>query len=249
MHPRTRAKITVRSGHRTTTTLKIVTKHRSPARSRKGIPVQRPLGTATPTRSRPTPTSPQPRIHPPQRRKSTGLPQTTPDNFRDPPPRRIMKSGRVPPHQAIYLARDTIRAAATRSEGGHGGEPADRQKTTSTAPATTTTRGQPPTSGKDHRTDVRVNDVSRSSRVDIEQSRYSRSPPHTEGRADPGEEYLLNATLGKRCAHRETRRSTPPRASGKDTINDTFANRTRVRAKIRVGMIENHSMQSMKKAS
>jgi len=60
---------------------------------------------------------------------------TTADNFRDPPPRRIMKSGRAPPHQPSHLARDTIRAAATKSEGGHGGEPADRQKATSTAPA------------------------------------------------------------------------------------------------------------------
>jgi hypothetical protein len=116
--------------------------------------------TAPTTRSTPTPTSPRPRIHPPQRRKSMGLPQTTPDNFRDPPPRRIMTSGRVPPHQAIYLARDTIRAAATRSEGGQGGEPADRQKTTSTVPAGPPLTARPPTSGKDHRTDVRVTDVS-----------------------------------------------------------------------------------------
>ena len=78
-------------------------------------------------------------MQPAPRRQSTGLPQTTPDNFCHPPPRRIMKPGRAPPHQPIHLARDTIRAAANKSEGGHRGEPADRQKATSTTPAEPTT--------------------------------------------------------------------------------------------------------------
>ena len=73
--------------------------------------------------------------------------------------------------------------------------------------------------------------------------RYSKSRPHTEGRADPGKEYLFNATLGKHCAYVETRRSTPPRVDRKNAINDNFANRTPVRAKTRVGMIGSNSMR------
>ena len=117
------------------------------------------------------------------------------------------------------------------------------------SPAGPTTAACTPTLGKDHRTDVRVTDVSRPSRVDIEQPRYPGPQPHAEGRADPGKEYLFNATLGKRCAYMETRRSASPQTSRKDAINNNFANRTPVRAKTRVSTIENHSMQSMKKAS
>jgi len=85
--------------------------------------------------------------------------------------------------------------------------------------------------------------------VDIEQPRYSKSRPHTEGRADPGKEILLNATLGKHCAYVETRRSTFPRVDRKNAINDTFANRTRVRANMRVAETGKQLRRSMKKAS
>jgi len=85
--------------------------------------------------------------------------------------------------------------------------------------------------------------------VDIEQPRYSTSRPHAEGRPDRGKKYLLNAMLEEPYAHAEIRRRTSPQASRKDAINAGFANRTRVRAKTRVGMIRKHSRQEIKKAS
>ena len=85
--------------------------------------------------------------------------------------------------------------------------------------------------------------------MDIEQSRYSRSRPHAEGRADPGKEYLLNATVGKRCAHVKNQRNTPPQVGRKGAINDDVANRTPVRAKRRLVEIRKHSREEMKKAS
>jgi hypothetical protein len=79
--------------------------------------------------------------------------------------------------------------------------------------------------------------------MDIEQPAILKVAATHRRPADPGKEYLFNATLGKHCAYVETRRSTPPRVDRKNAINDNFANRTPVRAKTRVGMIGSNSMR------
>ena len=153
------------------------------------------------------------------------------------------------------MASTTARATCTLP--GHGSsrhEARDRPRWPDSGRQQATSPGPPPASaprqlGQDHRTGVRVTDGSRSSRVDIGRTRYSRSQPHAESRPDRGKEYLLDAPSGTATLTRRPDAALPHRPAGRNAISDNVANRTLVRAKMRVVVIDKHSRQEMKKAS
>jgi len=173
------------------------------------------------TWARPTPTTtlPRPGFQPPRRRTSPGPPKTTTDHFRDPPPSRIMDPWRAQGARAICTLpghRSSRRHEARYRSQSSGSQPSVvGRRPPRHPPGTPRMARTSRPSHRDHRTGVRVADVSRSSRVDIEQPRWSRSQPYIDGQADHGKEHLVNAALGKHDAHIETRRPTSLRPTGR----------------------------------
>jgi len=91
--------------------------------------------------------------------------------------------------------------------------------------------------------------VSRSSSADIGRPRYFDVAATGRRPGTSWKKYLLNAAFWKRRPDAETKTPHFPASQKKDEINVNAANRTRVRAKMRVTEIRNHSRPEMKKAS
>jgi hypothetical protein len=207
-----------------------------------------PISSATSVWSTPTPTSPRAGVEAPQRRKSPGPPKTTGANFRDPPASRIMKPWPGQPQGRSHLA-------ATRCEPPRGPRhaPVAIQPTASTQPPRRPPGPQPaacapvlmqrsPYGRSCHRCVTIIQSGHRT--TPIPKVAATRRSPARSRKGIPAQRRL-----------REPRRSrgdlTPHSPTGQPEKHDErhVANRTGVRAKMRVVVIRKHSRREMKKAS